>query len=59
MSDAKLVWLAVFVATLVGFFFGKFREAQLNEREAVRRGHATWAVGVDGGSRFQWKEDAK
>ena len=59
MSDAKLVWLAVFVATLVGFLLGKFTEAEAKEREAVRRGHATWAVGVDGGYRFQWKEDAK
>ena len=59
MSDAKLVWVAVFVSTLGGFFFGKFREAQLNEREAVRRGHATWAVSVDGVLSFEWKEGCK
>lgn len=27
--------------------------------EAVRRGHATWAVGVDGNCIFEWKEGAK
>ena len=59
MSDAKLVWVAVFVATLGGFLFGKFTESQIKEREAVKRGHATWAVGVDGGFSFQWKEGCK
>lgn len=59
MSDAKLVWVAVLVATLVGFLLGKFTEAEAKEREAVRRGHATWAVSVDGVLSFEWKEGCK
>ena len=59
MSDTKLVWIAVFVSTIGGFLFGTIMQSEIKHREAVRRGHATWSVGVDGGSSFEWKEACK
>ena len=47
------------VLFLAGALLGQHQTIREKEKEAVLKGHATWAVGKDGSSTFQWKEVTK
>jgi hypothetical protein len=55
--------LACLLFTAVGFAVGTcvgFDRSHENfQREAIKKGHATWVADKDGNSIFQWKEASK
>jgi hypothetical protein len=62
--DSIFLWiLACFIFAAFGFGFGiSFSKSQFRqdfEREAIKKGHATWVADKDGNSTFQWKEASK
>jgi hypothetical protein len=57
--DAKLILVAVFLATILAFVCGVIITDGAGERRAVRAGHATWVAMPDGSSAFRWKEACK
>jgi len=51
--------IAIVLSFLIGTMVGSDLEAKQKNAEAVKRGHATWVVAVDGSTTFQWKESCK
>lgn len=55
-DNITLMAVLAFFIFILGFAFGGSQEMRNKEKEAVRKGHATWVSDKDGNSTFQWKE---
>jgi hypothetical protein len=61
-SDSAIAFILsilVFAIFIAGLECGEQLGMKRKEKEAVLKGHATWAVEKDGSSTFQWKEASK